>query len=262
LTFCPACGASIEEKDTYCPFCGSPTITEKKEEKSVTDDLQKDVDFPEEVPPPPPQTYQPIAAPGTTSYPQPVKSTSAPQLEIRSFWMWFLLGMITFGIANFVYLYYNIEDLNKLDRHPRPAGVPSTHTDTSNMTILIIIGLFTGFLSIIMIIATYMKHQKLHDYIKAHPQRQQTLPMSGSKYLVFSLCSGFIIGIVVSAVAIPIAFIEDPMLLVIIGPILYGVVGLISLGVAIYLLLASANWQKAYNERARMLCPGTPEKSI
>ncbi|MHA1923212.1 MAG: zinc-ribbon domain-containing protein, partial [Candidatus Heimdallarchaeota archaeon] len=103
MTFCPSCGASIETKDTYCPFCGAPTITEKKEEKPAAD-------FPAE-PAKPIDHMQPIAAPGTitpvTSYPATTapSSRTAPQLEIRSFWMWFLLGIVTFGIASFVYLY-------------------------------------------------------------------------------------------------------------------------------------------------------------
>ncbi|MHA1243603.1 MAG: zinc-ribbon domain-containing protein, partial [Candidatus Heimdallarchaeota archaeon] len=175
MTFCPSCGASIETKDTYCPFCGAPTITEKKEEKSVDD-------FPAE-PAKPIDHMQPIAAPGATiapvtSYPATATqhSQTAPQLEIRSFWMWFLLGFVTFGIASFVYLYYNVQDLNNLARHPAPAGVKSSHIDTSNLTLFIIIGLFTGLLSLLLLIGTYLKFQKLHEYINSHPQRQQTVP--------------------------------------------------------------------------------------
>ena len=267
LAFCPSCGASIDaETDTYCPFCGAPTKTEKKEEKSVTDYSETDVDFPAEQAKPI-QTMQPIAAPGAptgTTYPATTTPgrSAGPQLEIRSFWMWFLLGIVTFGIASIVYLYYNIEDLNKLDQHPKPAGVPSTHTDTSNLLIIVIIGLCTGFLSIIMIIATYMKFEKLHKYVAAHPQRQQTLPISGGKYLLITLCMSFGVGILSYAVTIPAAFIPDPNTQLIVMLVISLVLSLVSLGVSIYVLIQQANWQKAYNERARMLCPGTPEKSL
>lgn len=265
-SFCPSCGASIEDSDTYCPFCGAPTKTEKKEEKTVAVYPEPDVDFPAE-PAKPIQTYEPIAAPGAptgVSYPATTAPgrSSGPQLEIRSFWMWFLLGFVTFGIASLVYLYYNIEDLNKLDQHPKPAGVPSTHTDTSNILILVIIGLFTGFLGIITLIATYMKFEKLHKYITAHPHRQPTIPVSGGRFILTSVLSSFCIGTLSYFVAIPMVFIQDPMTGMIVTIVLSVVLGIVGLGVSIYLLVQSANWQKAYNERARMLCPGTPEKSL
>jgi len=263
LSFCPSCGASIEkDKDTYCPFCGAPTKTEKKAEKPVTDYLQTEVEFPA-------KPMEPIAAPGGyptgTSYPAAVAPDpqGLPQLEIRSFWMWTLLGIVTFGIASFIYLYYNIEDLNKLDQYPKPAGVPSTRIDTSNMLIIVLIGFFTGFISIIMLIATYMKFEKLYKYVQAHPQRQQTMPVSGGRLILTSIISSFCLGILSFGIYLPILIIpEDPMLATMIVGIIGGVVGLIAIGFSIYMLTLSAKWQTAYNERARILCPGTPEKSM
>ncbi|MHA1442838.1 MAG: hypothetical protein ACTSPK_13405, partial [Candidatus Heimdallarchaeota archaeon] len=128
--------------------------------------------------------------------------------------------------------------------------------------IIVIIGLFTGLISIIMLIATYLKFQKLHEYIKSHPQRQQTLPVTGGRYLLISIGSSFCIGMLSYGVAIPAAFIPDPFIAMIVMVVMSVVLGLVSLGVSIYILIQSANWQKAYNERARMLCPGTPEKSL
>ena len=267
LSFCPSCGASIDaDKDTYCPFCGAPTKTEKKEEKVATDYLQTEADFPAE----PAKPMEPIAAPGTitpvTSYPATTTTTpgsrTSPQLEIRSFWMWFLLGIITFGIASIAYLYYNIKDLEKLAQHPAPAGVKSPTIDTSNLLLFVIIGLFTGLLSLLMLIGTYLKFQKLHEYIKSHPQKQHTLPVSGGKYLLISIGSSLCIGMLSYGVAIPASFIPDPATAVIVMVVMSVVLVLVSLGVSIYILIQSANWQKAYNERARMLCPGTPEKSL
>ncbi|MHA1245103.1 MAG: hypothetical protein ACTSP7_11080, partial [Candidatus Heimdallarchaeota archaeon] len=54
----------------------------------------------------------------------------------------------------------------------------------------------------------------------------------------------------------------DPATALIVMAVLGVVVGILSIGIGIYLLMQSANWQTAYNERARMLCPGTPEKSL
>ena len=263
MSFCPSCGASIEkDKDTYCPFCGAPTITEKKEEKLADD-------FPAE-PAKPIESMQPIAAPGTitpvTSYPATTttqSSQTAPQLEIRSFWMWTLLGLVTFGIASYVYMYYNIQDLDKLSQHPAPAGVKSTHIDTSNLTILIIVGLITGLIGVLMLIGTFLKFQKLHEYINSHPQRQQTIPISGARYLITSIIGSCVISIIPIAMAIPMAFeMMDETMYLIISAVLYGVMGIGCLIFGIYMLIQQANWQKAYNERARMLCPGTPEKSL
>ncbi|MHA1187893.1 MAG: zinc ribbon domain-containing protein [Candidatus Heimdallarchaeota archaeon] len=258
MTFCPSCGASIETKDTYCPFCGAPTITEKKEEKSAAD-----------IPAEPVKPMQPIAAPGTitpvTSYPAATSVTvthTLPQLEIRSFWIWTLLTMVTGGIAGYVYLYYNIEDLNKLDQYPKPAGVPNTRTDTSNLVILVIIGLCTGLISLIMLIATYMKFQKFHEYVKATPQRQTTIPISGTKFLLVTFGASICVGILAYGVSFLFLIIPDPMIATIVISIVSGILGLVYIGVLIYGFIQGANWQKAYNERARMLCPGTPEKSL
>ena len=181
-------------------------------------------------------------------------------LDKRNFWKWFFISIFTFGIGMIIYTYYNFEDLNKMARYPKPDNVPTAETFSG--TIAVILTLFTG--GIGSIILGYLKFNKLHHYIKNHPQQQDKNIPSGGKYLFF-LLGGILIGGLAFAilyVGLTIGLVGplflsqglDPSQYVMIMTIVSFVVGgAIILGFYIKLFVMQIQWQNVYNKRAMIL---------
>lgn len=169
-----------------------------------------------------------------------------PILNQRSFWLWLLLSIITLGIGGLIYLYLNLDDLNRLDKYPRPANVPSTKNETVILILLALclppIGLF---------IAMYVKFHKLQRYLAAHPVRGSQQVASGGKVLTIMLFSAFMSVASSLVYRIKMYFFPGP-----IGPVVYvttALIGIVGLILAIVLLVYNYHWQEAYNERVRLL---------
>ena len=123
--YCQSCGSQSEKGHQYCKNCGANLLEVEKKESSA---------FYQPPPPPPPPSQQPYTQ-------QP--TYHLPELVQRNYLIWFLLGMAT-GIFTYVYIYFIIEDLNKLAKYETPKGVPSTTIDTTSILIFIVIGFVTG----------------------------------------------------------------------------------------------------------------------
>ncbi|MFX1537155.1 MAG: zinc-ribbon domain-containing protein [Promethearchaeota archaeon] len=256
IIYCPFCGAEVSKEDVFCPQCGSKLeVPEKDTEKIgpiVSEDeltAKEQVDpsygYPAQYPPTPQQAY-------------------LPPLETRNFWAWYLLSLVSGGIAMLIYMYLNFEDLNKLAAYPRPREVPSPEVDTQLVLILFIVSFITGGSggSIVMIYLYYLKFQKLHDYLQYHPQKQETIPLEGTKIVILQIMS--CIGIVCF---FPLFFIPVFLFLgnnvVFISLIILAVIAFIVLiGITIYFLIESAKWQQAYNERVLMINPNARQKYL
>jgi hypothetical protein len=174
-----------------------------------------------------------------------------PHLEQRNFWLWFVITICTFGIGGIVYMYLNLDDLNKLDKYPRPKGVPSTE-----VSLALVIVLCCCLPPIGAIIAQYYKFDKLHNYIKYHPQKQRTQVVSGGKFLLISIIGAIIISGASSVMGTAFSIIAStgtPGPWFLISRLFTAFTSLLSLGLSIYILILNYQWQEAFNERARML---------
>ncbi|MBD3191270.1 MAG: hypothetical protein GF308_11530 [Candidatus Heimdallarchaeota archaeon] len=251
MKYCPHCGFQIEE-GKFCPSCGAeifeeppskvPPATEEAEEEYSSKYQTETVEHR-----PPPEHL--------------------PQLERRNYWLWFLLSIVT-GVFGIIYLYMNITDLNKLDRYPKPRGVPSTNIKEDTMIILGVIGLVVGFLPFVMIYYNYLKFEKLHNYIMYHPRKQEKVPISGGEFLKQTILSYVLVllGVILPGIGISIAmafltgnsFIVVMIVMIIVG-VCFFIAGIV---ISIKLIFKNAEWQEAYNERVLMLDPQAPEKLL
>lgn len=246
MKYCPHCGAEIEGGGNFCPICGA----------EISEEIPSEA-------PPSKEEYPPGYQTETVT-PRP-PTQRLPQLERRNFWLWFLLSFVT-GIFGIIYLYINISDLNKLDQYPKPKGVPSTHIDEDTMIILGVIGVVVGFLPFVMLYYNYLKFEKLHNYITYHPRKQEKVPISGGEYLKWTILIFvlFLIGTIVPVLGIVIPSVLGGgytavfiiMIILGIGFFIGGIV------IAIKLVLKTAEWQEAYNERVLMIDPQAPENFL
>ncbi|MHA1156568.1 MAG: zinc ribbon domain-containing protein [Candidatus Heimdallarchaeota archaeon] len=262
MTYCPACGAEIGDHLEYCPSCGAQVNVEGKGQIAKPDHDQIQ-----------------MAKPGHDQFQQPLQQL--PQLVQRNYLIWFLLSYLT-GIFGLVYIYFVFDDLNKLDKYPKPAGVKSTNLD-QNSLILYIVLYVMGFALIANYLIYSKKYGMFNDYLDTHPQKQTKLPSRNYiKLMVFRdillfVMTGFeIVGFVLYSLAIGAEYgeyfsianfgpLSTSMSLVILPFIFIGIGGLFFVGImviAIYMIVLEFRWQEAMNERVSIIDPNFIKKDF
>ncbi|MFW9924168.1 MAG: zinc-ribbon domain-containing protein [Candidatus Thorarchaeota archaeon] len=237
MKYCENCGAAVDESNKFCPSCGYTLADEGSPSKIQTIKQQPDI--------------------------QMASESKLPQLVARSYWIWFLISLVL-SIFSMIYLYLNFEDLNKLNQYPRPKEVSSTEVNMTTIIILGIISIICGLGFFIMPYIIYLKFKLLYDYINSHPTKQNTIPISGQKYVkYFFICIGIvIIGLIFIALSQTVFYSMGdflPIFSMIIGNFI-AFIPVIVFG--IYMLIQSAKWQEAYNERAYIVSPNTLKKDL
>ncbi|MFW9924442.1 MAG: zinc-ribbon domain-containing protein [Candidatus Thorarchaeota archaeon] len=271
ISYCHSCGNTIEPGDKVCTICGTVVISEDSpiEKKSASFQLSPQMNvtsstsFPQQQPisahpiyytqPPPQPLYsQPY-------YNQPV--IYAQPLQMRNFWMWLLLGVLTAGIGYFIYAIFNYLDLKKLADLPRPPGIPDPRMNDSQLATMLIISFIAGF-PILPLIFYYQKYDRLYTYIRSHPQPQPTIPSTGGAFILLSLLGAIIINLVIW---IPYGFIISMVsyLYLDIAIIIWAVLTTLIYGGYLFLLIRMEyRWQKAYNERVKIFDPNAEMKLL
>ena len=81
----------------------------------------------------------------------------ADELKERSYFLWMFLSIITFGICGILYMYYTMDDLNKLyARYGKGEAV--------SVLLILILTLLTGVGGLVYM---YLIYEKLHDHINS-----------------------------------------------------------------------------------------------
>ncbi len=266
MAYCPSCGAEIGDYLEYCTSCGAQVNVEGKAQMGKPDHDQIQ-----------------MAKPGHAQFQQPQEVL--PQLVQRNYLIWFLLNYII-PFASLVYLYFVFDDLNKLDKYPKPKGVKSTYLD-QNSFILYIILYAVG----LGIIANYLVYSKkfgmFNDYLDTHPQKQTKLPSKNyMKLMIFrdilglSMSGIFAVGYFVFFIEFGLADFEygytsitsigslganmstSLLIIPIIAFVLSGLcfVGVMIIG--IYMIVLDFRWQEAMNERVSIIDPNFIKKDF
>ncbi|HUU78747.1 MAG TPA: DUF4234 domain-containing protein [candidate division Zixibacteria bacterium] len=80
----------------------------------------------------------------------------AVQIKERSYFLWLFLSIITFGICGIIYIYYTMDDLNKLyAKHGKGEAVS---------VVLVFVLMILGFGSLVYMFLIY---EKLHEHIES-----------------------------------------------------------------------------------------------
>jgi hypothetical protein len=223
--FCPNCGAENSKESQFCGECGISLI----------------------------ETTKPVQL---ESESEPFFNAERANLVRRSYLIWFLLTMVI-SAFNFVYLYFNFQDLNELDKATPNKEGPPIKTESDKIIIYMVLSLFIPFF---MFPVVYWKYDKLYKYLKANPMKQKTMPISGKKRLTYQILMFFfsLIGGVLISVG---TYFYDPLILYILMP-LGSVLLLVGMGLGIYIIVCDYRWQEALNERILQINPNAPEKSL
>ena len=104
----------------------------------------------------------------------------AVQIKERSYFLWLFLGLITFGICSIIYIYYTMDDLNKLyARHGKGEAVS---------VVLVFVLMLLGFGSFVYMFLIY---DKLHDHVESQGGTNNV--PSGIGILLWSIFLGWTI---------------------------------------------------------------------
>jgi hypothetical protein len=191
---------------------------------------------------------------------QPV--TQKTDLVRRNYLIWFLLSMAT-GIFNYVYMYFNFEDLKALDRNTPNKEGPSLSVDTNKVIIYMVLSIFIPFF---IWAVTYWKFDKLHKYIQYNnPEQQKTIPLSGKKRLAILIVS-FGLALLMTASGYIISYLGffysySTIILAIFIPLAV-ISFIVVMGLAVYTIICDYRWQQALNERILLIDPYAEEKML
>lgn len=233
MPYCRECGAFMEEKDLHCKNCGSELVAITKEEY---EDLTSEKNL----------SNKEVYTYGTsTSYDSSSSSYGSVVLRKKNFWFWFPFWFTWIGMS--VYFINNLQDLEALNREPKPNNeVPST-----SVPAVVSILVFLSYVLIPLIIIShplfyYFKFQRLNNYLKYHPQKQDTKVIDGSITCMFSI---FFFLFTPTGIAFITTYLANNSTFLIAG-IIFLVIGV---GSSIFLIIASYLWQTALNERIDLI---------
>ncbi|MDH5647707.1 MAG: hypothetical protein OEZ01_16970 [Candidatus Heimdallarchaeota archaeon] len=228
--YCGECGSNIEEKQIFCMKCGNDLT--KQDQAPAKGGKIENSPKQQNIPPPSQSQYNPPSSQNNPNYSHGgyvTPSTYSPggvmsmyEPPQRSFINWFFISLITCGIGFYIYIFYNFEDVRKLEQRSLLKRNQSMFiTNTTDPAIGLILYFVCSPISI------YLKYSNL----------QKFLFMNNMPHFANQAKSGeYIIGIY--ALTIILVFFSFVM------PIIF----LVIIFIGIYLLILENDWQDLLNK--------------
>ncbi|MFW9922799.1 MAG: hypothetical protein ACFFDW_05860 [Candidatus Thorarchaeota archaeon] len=257
MPICEKCNSFIDENINVCPFCGhkihfsqlptnqpSDTIIQSINETNIegqispsrkrttldTEDEDKLVVFSPNI--------DEIELEEFYEKDKPLALEKLPQ---RNYLVWFALGIISFGIMFIVYLYLNLEDLEKHSMYPNEYKARPIEISASSILILFIVSVCFLFIPILWYIY-YKKYATLYYHLK--DQSRETAPnkiIHPAYYLTPLILSN------VLALVHPIVYTITTIDIRTTFPILFWILVGFIIALSIIVFILDYFWQKAYN---------------
>lgn len=229
MKYCRECGEKNSDDSSFCTKCGTQFALLKETGSAIVE--HKVI------------TEQPRVAP----------------LVRRNFLLWWALSFVASPLY-FVYIYFNFEDMNNLEERDVAKEGPSMKMEKDNIIMYMILSFIIPFVGIVV---RYWKYDKFHKYLEYNYEKNQTMPISGKKYVwltVIMILMLTIGSVLLNLLPLPFIFTSGLMLGLFIGiSVLTLIVGM---GISFYLIYIEHIWQKAMNERILMIDPNAEEKSL
>ncbi|NHJ46431.1 MAG: zinc ribbon domain-containing protein [Asgard group archaeon] len=247
---CKNCGSFVEESATECPFCSTELTKEISipieidhavDEEIIKQDESQDFviqqkDDNNEFLLKTPEIEEIVSS--------ETESQKIVQLDIipeRKYIYWFLIGIVTVGLGFLVYLYFNIEDLDKHSHYPNdPRGKPIL-VNTSQTIMLFFIAICFSFIPILWWIY-YKKYASLYFHIK--DQKQDISPYKLPHPILYMI--PLILSHLLALVPAIYSLATSSNLVIDIPALFWSIMGLITILTAINLFLDYL-WQRAFN---------------
>jgi hypothetical protein len=252
---CDNCGSFVENSSATCPFCGK----ELPKDNSNINDIDQAVDV-EIIKQDEPQDYIIQQKDDTDDFilqtpeieeivSSETESQKTIQLDIipeRKYIYWFLVGIATVGLGFLIYLYFNIEDLDKHSHYPNdPRGEP-IQVNTSQIIMLFFIAICFSFIPILWWIY-YKKYASLYFHIRK--QKQDIAPRKLPHPAIYM--TPLILSHLIALVPAIYSLITSSNLLNDIPALFWSIMSVITVLTAFNLFLDYL-WQRAFNTHNKM----------
>ncbi|NHJ06124.1 MAG: hypothetical protein EAX90_14955 [Candidatus Heimdallarchaeota archaeon] len=189
MLVCKKCNSIVEEELTVCPFCGE--ILEHSRILSTFEQSSDNTEFNYATSQDAKNQVHSLHATAQDSDDQMVfQSQDLDDLELqeyqeqgipltmdkvseRNYFAWFALGIISVGIFFLIYLYLNLEDLERHSHYPNELHAKPISVNPSSILMLFLIAICFGFIPIFWYVY-YKKYSSLYYHIK--DQKYDTAP--------------------------------------------------------------------------------------
>jgi hypothetical protein len=122
--------------------------------------------------------------------------------EIRSFGLWFLLSVVTFGIANIFYQYYIIKDMERLEYQTKHDYSNAYFARTTRLDAFEMLLWYIFFSPVFF----YKKYETLHQHLKTTHRETRDLPPSGQTVVIAFIVIIFTFWLVIPLLIVPFLF--------------------------------------------------------
>ncbi|HUT80411.1 MAG TPA: hypothetical protein VMZ29_04335 [Candidatus Bathyarchaeia archaeon] len=265
MPLCQKCGSFVDDEAEFCPFCKTKVENLDNIKGDISSDDHNEsldgiiIQKPQQIQDDEIDDEESLII-KTPELEELVKQEQeeqgiSPQLEIipeRKYILWFLLGIITVGICFLVYLFINLEDLERHSQYPNdPRAEPISVSAMQSLTFFLI-ALCFGFIPILWWIY-YKKYASLYNHLKK--QKQDIAPMKiphTAIYLIPLIISHLtalvptIVGWILTAIN------EDAINIRLSMPWLFWSIWALVLLLTIFTSILDYLWQKAFNAHNRM----------
>ena len=196
---CHSCGSTVEEGLKSCPFCGVKikTVTPIIQPSEIDDETveiiikQKAVPiFDEKQDGDTEVLHTPnIEEMESLDDEEQIITKTLDIVPERNYFYWFLLGIISAGIIFLVYLFLNIQDLEKHSEYPKDSRADSIKVNSSQTLFFFLIAVCFAFIPVLWWIY-YKKYSSLYYHLRN--QKNTTAPFKIPRpvfYMLPLICS-------------------------------------------------------------------------
>jgi hypothetical protein len=250
MPLCEECGSFVEDTITKCPFCGNELEVTRVErlDTNQTDEVivikqDKTIELPlpddklsEDFVLETPELEDIITS--ETDEPQSIELDIIPE---RKYIYWLLLGLITVGIGLLIYLFINIEDLDKHSQYPNDPRGEQIIVNTNQTLLFFFIGICFGVIPVIWWVY-YKKYDSLYTHLRK--QRYELAPRKIPRtiFYMIPLVTSHLLALVPAIYQ----FVSTTSLRFDIPALFWSIVGLI-FALSIVNLILDFLWQRAFN---------------
>ncbi|NHJ39439.1 MAG: hypothetical protein FK731_05345 [Asgard group archaeon] len=250
---CERCGSFVDDSLIKCPFCDYE-LTSKGEIKTyksnnLEDDseiiIQKDSTKPYTIESEQEGSYvfktpeiEEMFATEKEEEKQFVELEIVPE---RKYVYWFLLGIITVGIFFLIYLFINIEDLDKHSHYPNDSRGDPIRVNTSQTLMIFIVAICFGFIPILWWIY-YKKYASLYYHLKGQKYENAPRKIPHPAFYMIPLITSHLLALVPTIIT----FITSENIRFTLPALFWSILGIIFILTAITFYLDFL-WQNAFN---------------
>lgn len=248
---CHNCGSIVEEGVNSCPFCGSKIkYIESLVQPSEIDEETIEIIIKQKAVPKIDEEHDgeriilhtpDIEEMESLDDEEQIITKTLDIVPERNYIYWFFLGIISAGIIFLIYLFLNIQDLEKHSQYPKDSRAEAINVNSSQTLLFFLIAVCFGFIPVLWWIY-YKKYSSLYYHIRN--QRNNTAPFKIPHpiYYMLPLICSHLLAIVPSIIG----FITEVNIQITMPTLFWGLFGGIVV-LSLIPIVLDYFWQRAFN---------------